>query len=90
MISVVVVFSVSLVLNVRNFDLSHSEGFCVFDRDCSFANSSCIGEYSVCTNNLEKYENLSAGVCEIVPDFPSNKGYQCECLQTLARCGWAK
>jgi hypothetical protein len=69
--------------------LEYSEGVCSQDQDCQWAGEGCGGGHGLCTDQPEKYEGIMT-TCDVNPDFPENKGYDCVCLENLGQCGWEK
>jgi putative hemolysin len=76
-------------LNELKYTLDKSEGTCTADSECVWENQGCGGGHGVCTNEPEKYKDMVTA-CEVDPNFPSNLGYTCGCVETLGRCGWEK
>jgi len=77
--------------NIRELDytLDKSEGTCTADSQCVWENQGCGGGHGICTNDPEKYKDVIT-TCEVDPNFPSNLGYTCGCIETLGKCGWEK
>lgn len=69
--------------------LQNSEGTCQKESDCIWAGEGCGGGHGFCTNNPGKYEGAIT-TCDIVPDFPTNKGFKCGCDTKLGKCAWKK
>ncbi|OHA46417.1 MAG: hypothetical protein A3A80_03605 [Candidatus Terrybacteria bacterium RIFCSPLOWO2_01_FULL_44_24] len=66
----------------------YSEGNCTYDSQCTWAGEGCGGGHGMCTNQPEKYGDIST--CDYNFNFPSNNGYTCGCISTLGKCGWRK
>ena len=65
----------------------YSEGDCTSDTQCFWAGQGCGGGHGICTNQPEKYVGAIT-TCDINPDFPSNSGYACGCVEDIRKCGW--
>lgn len=75
--------------NSQDYTLEYSEGACSKDTECEWAGEGCGGGHGTCTNQPEKYKRAITP-CDVNPDFPSNKGYNCGCVTQLGKCGWKK
>ena len=73
----------------KDYILEKSEGICKTNSDCYYAGEGCGGGHGLCTNNPKKYERAIT-TCDINPLHPINRGYFCECIQVLGKCGWAQ
>lgn len=62
-----------------------SDGNCI--DNCQAIEYGCGGGHIVCTSNPEKYKDLTS-TCDIITDHPSQKGYNCECINQ--KCAWRK
>lgn len=78
-----------LLKKEADYLLERSEGICKVDTDCQWAGEGCGGGHGVCTDSPGKYKGVMT-TCDIVPDFPANRGYQCGCVLSLGKCGWKK
>ena len=84
-------FVILALITIRNGDymLEKSEGSCTIDSECSWSEQGCGGGHGICTNDPDKYKNMFS-TCEINPNFPTNLGYSCGCIETQSKCGWEK
>lgn len=71
------------------FTLDYSEGNCKTDTDCSWAAQGCGGGHGICTDKPDSYKD-TVSTCDVVPNFPSNKGFACGCVADVGKCGWKK
>ncbi|MBW6441824.1 DUF333 domain-containing protein, partial [Patescibacteria group bacterium] len=72
-----------------DYILDSSEGTCTTETQCVWESQGCGGGHGICTNEPAKYEGVIT-TCEVNPNFPSNLGYSCGCIETIGQCGWKK